>query len=305
MSEAPKQESSPGATADATPKPHGVEENASGAHNHKVPVEVSRRWPLIAGVLSSALAALFAVSHAMEGLGETMKGAAHLVELGKEMILGEEKKSDNTNHDETSKEASPPHRDPVVLPPAKPLPPATLSVVVDQSRPLDGYKLTRAPAVPSEADPDLIFPGGAKVRLALQATDATRVVEFHRLSVDVRRLKPTTQLAFDYVVEPRKQPGFGPAHPHQFNLQLKDTGVGDAFYIGDKGGAERVALDNLLPKKSMPILHLDAQAGLQEAFDLNVVPREAGVFEVRFKAQAVSGGVSYELETKPLYIVRK
>lgn len=304
MSEAPDQETRPVASTDSTSTPPAAGDHSAGTHNHGFAVELKKRWPLLAGVLSTALTVLIAVSHTMVGFGETTKNAAHLVELGKEMIFGERKKSPDERHVETPKAETPSKAQPAELP-AKPLPPATLSVVTDQSRALDGYKLTRAPAIPSDVNPDLIFPGGAKVRLALQATDATRVVEFHRLGVDVRRLKPTTQLAFDYVVEPRKQPGFGPARPHQFNVQVKDTGVGDAFYLGDKGVAERVALDNLLPKKKMPILHLDAQAGLQEAFDLNVVPREAGVYEIKFKAQAVSGGNVYELETTPLYIVRK
>jgi hypothetical protein len=182
---------------------------------------------------------------------------------------------------------------------------ASMVLLPSETQPLDGYRLTGKAILPAKLDPGIILPGGARTRLVLQATDTTRIVQIDRVSIKVIRHDMTPEFAFNYVVDPLRQPGFGAARPRQFYVRLEDTGKAQIFYISEQQKSIPVPLDNILPKKEFPILELDSHSGLQEALDFNLVAVQPGFYEVRFVANATSQGVPYDLHTAPIYIIRR
>jgi hypothetical protein len=237
-----------------------------------------KRMPVLA-VLSAVVIALAALGHTLGGLGEL----AHLV--SGVFSSGEEHPAADVKEGVPAKQT-----------------PLSFALVKDATRALDGYQLSGSVALPSSAEPGPVLPGGAKTRLVLQASDDSQIVQIDRIALLVTKLPEEPVLAFNYTVDPEKQSGFGAAQPRQFYVNLSGSSA-EVFYISDGNTDEKSSAENILPPTLL--LALDQHAGLQETLDLNILATENGVYRVKFKAHATSGGREYDLETQPIYIVRK
>jgi hypothetical protein len=263
------------------PKPAANEpEGPNEPHHHEsvFPEKWVRRMPVLAAI-SAFLLAFAAIGHVVGGIGE-------LAQFTEDMFR---------------KPVVPAVSAPVA--PPKPSDPLTMALLDSETVPLDGYQMTGTATLPKNFQQGPLLPGGAKTRVVLQAADANRVVQIDRVAVEVTHMARPAQLAANYTVDPSRQSGFGAAQPRQFYVQLA-AGTTNVFYIGDNNTSEPTSASNVLPKKEFPLLILDAQAGLQETLDFNLVASEPGLYEVRFHTFAASAGHEYSLLSKPIYIVR-
>jgi hypothetical protein len=257
-------------------------EDHHSAHEGLFPQSWINRWPLLA-IVSVILIAFAAIGHTIGGIGELARSIRDVFTQSEKVV-----------------EATGP---PSVTPPRRQS--VTMALATSDTVPLDGYQLIKDGSLPPDLLPGPVLPGGARTRLVLQAADPGRIAQINRISLEVQRRETSQVIAFDYIVNPRQQPGFGAAKPRRFNVVLEDSGRADVFYISNDHKTEQVPLENILPKASFPLLILDAQAGLQETLDFVLVPTRPGFYTILFKAHVMSGEEEYDLQAGPLYIVRK
>jgi hypothetical protein len=182
--------------------------------------------------------------------------------------------------------------------------PATLSFSDRDTHPLDGYRLISNVDLPTGLVPGRVLPGGARARIVIQAADSNRVVEIDRINIVAVKLPSVQEFPFNYTFDTVGQSGFGVVQPRQFNVILRADSAPKVYYISQDGPPQSVSDSNVLPP-DIPVLVLDAQAGLQEVLDFNISPADPGIYEIKFYAHLIAAGRSYTVQTIPIYAVKK
>jgi hypothetical protein len=130
-------------------------------------------------------------------------------------------------------------------------------------------------------------------------------VEVDRIKLSVKWQSLNDIDSFNYIINPLRQSGFGAARPRTFHVRLIDSRHVEVFYINGEGKSSKAQSENLLTGTDFPLLRLDLNSGLQETIDFSILATGSGLYQLKFVAQGTAQGQPYELQTTPLYILRK